>query len=100
MPSSFLVIKPLRPKRTIVDMATAKGGEMMGRMAMTLKSFLKGTSSLVCTKAKRKPSAVPMLATPNPIHRVLRITLQVPRAVINRSQAGAASGPRLTERIL
>ena len=48
------------------DMASAKGGEMIGRMAMSLKIFLKGIFRYASTYAKMKPMRVAKKLTKSP----------------------------------
>jgi hypothetical protein len=61
------VIRPLLPKRRMMERALTKGGEMTGRIAAVVRSALPGISVRVRVKAKRKPMRVPPTAVRSPI---------------------------------
>ncbi len=82
-PRTPLLTTPRLPYSTTVAVAIAKGGLTIGIRAMTCRIFLPGTSSRVCTKANRKPSAVPQRPTRAPRTRVLRRTTRSTREVKN-----------------
>ena len=69
-PNQPRVIMPLRPNSSRTEVATAKGGEMIGTRNIMCIHRLNGAATFTWIYASKNPSAVPNAATTSPISSV------------------------------